>query len=101
MKNTRRDFVKNAGALAGGIVASGLTSCAGILSTDRKKTDIRIDPIEAKAKVDRGEALILDVVAPDTWATMPRTIRGAVRIAPDQVAQRADELSSGREVIAT
>ena len=29
--------------------------------------DIRIDPIEAKAKVDRGEALILDVVAPDTW----------------------------------
>ena len=45
MKITRRNFVKNAGRLAGGIVASSLTGCAGILSTERKRSDIRIGRI--------------------------------------------------------
>jgi len=42
-KNTRRNFVKNAGALAGGMVASNWAGGAGILSAGRKKSDIRID----------------------------------------------------------
>lgn len=42
---TRRHFVKNAGALAGGLVASSLTSCVGIRSTRQKKSDIRIEQI--------------------------------------------------------
>src|SRR3989454_7952999 len=42
----RRKFLKNAGALAGGIVAASLTGCTGILSAgSRKKSDIRIDHI--------------------------------------------------------
>src|SRR5213596_1954022 len=43
---TRRKFVKNAGALAGGVVAARLTGGIGILSAaSRKKSDIRIDHI--------------------------------------------------------
>src|SRR5688572_16699906 len=43
---TRRKFVKNAGALAGGAAAASLTGCVGILSAaSRKKSDIRIDHI--------------------------------------------------------
>jgi L-alanine-DL-glutamate epimerase-like enolase superfamily enzyme len=43
---TRRKFVKNAGALAGGVVAASLTGGIGILSAaSRKKSDIRIDHI--------------------------------------------------------
>ena len=43
---TRRKFVKNAGALVGGVVTASLTGCTGILSgASRKKSDIRIDHI--------------------------------------------------------
>jgi hypothetical protein len=43
---TRRKFVKNAGALAGGVLAASLTGGIGILSAaSRKKSDIRIDHI--------------------------------------------------------
>ena len=45
MKITRRTFVKSAGALAGGMVASMSTGCTGILPTDRYKRNIRIDHI--------------------------------------------------------
>lgn len=45
-KITRRKFVKNAGALAGGVVAASLSGGIGILSAaSRKNSDIRIDHI--------------------------------------------------------
>jgi len=44
LKITRRNFVKSAGALAGGMIASNWTGCAGILRT-RKRSDIRIEHI--------------------------------------------------------
>jgi L-alanine-DL-glutamate epimerase-like enolase superfamily enzyme len=50
---TRRQFVKHAGALAGGFVAAGLTGGIGILSAaSRKKSDIRIDHISFGYDVD-------------------------------------------------
>ena len=39
--------------------------------------ELRIDPAEAKAKVEAGEAIILDVVAPHVWPEMRRAIAGA------------------------
>lgn len=41
MKSTRRNFLKSAGALGAGMLAS----CTGLVSAGRKKTDIRIEQI--------------------------------------------------------
>jgi len=42
---TRRKFVKNAGVLAGGVVAAGLTGPNVLSAVRRKKSDIRIENI--------------------------------------------------------
>ena len=60
----------------------------------------RIDPTDAKARVDAGEAIILDVVSPMAWEELDLAIEGAVRIAPDALEERWGELPREREVIA-
>jgi len=62
--------------------------------------NIRIEPPEGKRKVDAGEAIILDVVQPATWNQMPEAIQGALRIAPDELPDRLDELPTNRGIIA-
>ena len=42
---TRRKFVQNAGALAGGVVAASLGGIGILSAASRKKSDIRIDSI--------------------------------------------------------
>jgi rhodanese-related sulfurtransferase len=61
---------------------------------------LRIDPAEAKARIDAGEAIVLDVVTPIGWAQLDRVIPGAVRIPPDEVAERWRELPTERTIIA-
>ena len=61
---------------------------------------LRIDPADAKARVDAGEAIILDVVSPMAWEQLDRAIRGAVRIAPDELGDRWGELPRERAIIA-
>jgi rhodanese-related sulfurtransferase len=61
---------------------------------------LRIDPADAKRRVDAGEAIILDVVSPLAWEQLDRAIRGAIRIAPDEVGERWGELPRERAVIA-
>ena len=41
---------------------------------------LRIEPAEAKSRVDDGKAVILDVVSPVSWAQMRRQVAGAIRI---------------------
>ena len=60
----------------------------------------RIEVAEAKAMVDMGEALILDVVASHVWPSMTRTIQGSVRIPPDEIGNRFGELPRGKAIIA-
>ena len=62
--------------------------------------DIRIEPGDARAKVEAGQALVLDVVQPGAWAGMPRAIHGALRIPPEELAARAGELQGARGVVA-
>jgi rhodanese-related sulfurtransferase len=63
-------------------------------------TEVRIPPVEAKRRVDAGQALLLDVVQSHAWAGLPRAIRGALRIPPEEVSERAEELRGARGVIA-
>jgi len=61
---------------------------------------LRISPAEAKRRVDAGEAIVLDVVAPGTWAELEVVVRGAVRIPPDRIEERFAELPRDRDIIA-
>jgi rhodanese-related sulfurtransferase len=61
---------------------------------------LRIDPAEAKARIDAGEAIVLDVVTPIGWAQLDRVVAGALRIPPDEGAQRWRELPPERAIIA-
>jgi hypothetical protein len=38
--------------------------------------ELRIDPTDAKARVDAGEAIILDVVSPMAWVELDIAIKG-------------------------
>jgi rhodanese-related sulfurtransferase len=62
--------------------------------------ELRIDPSDAKARVDAGKAIILDVVAPMAWEQIDRAIRGAVRIPPDEIDARWSELPHERDIVA-
>ncbi|HSL31005.1 MAG TPA: hypothetical protein VK900_17525 [Anaerolineales bacterium] len=59
----------------------------------------RIDVERAKAMVDSGEAIILDVVAAHVWPSMSRTIQGSIRIPPEQVETRFRELPRNKTII--
>ena len=59
----------------------------------------RIEVAEAKAIVDAGEALILDVVASQVWPSMTRTIQRSVRISPDEIGNRFSELPRDKVII--
>ncbi len=61
---------------------------------------LRIDATDAKARVDVGEAIILDVVSPMAWAQLDRAIQGAIRIPPDELGERWGELPRERAIIA-
>jgi rhodanese-related sulfurtransferase len=61
---------------------------------------LRIDPTDAKARADAGEAIILDVVSPPAWEQLDRAIQGAVRIAPDELGERWGELPRERVIVA-
>lgn len=60
----------------------------------------RIEVAEAKAMVDAGEAVILDVVASHVWPSMTRIIPGSIRIPPEEVEQRYRELPREKTIIA-
>ncbi len=62
--------------------------------------NIRIGPAEAKARVDAGKAIVLDVVSPPSWEEMTRQIAGAIRIDPEEFATRYKELPRDKQIIA-
>ncbi|MBI2836419.1 MAG: hypothetical protein HYX85_01855 [Chloroflexi bacterium] len=64
------------------------------------KNDLRIKPAEAKARVDSGQAIILDVVSSETWERMPRIVSGAIRIDPDYINDDYRVLPADKQIIA-
>ena len=61
---------------------------------------LRIEPADAQARLDAGGAIVLDVVTPLAWAQLDRAIPGAVRIPPDDLAERWRELPRELAIIA-
>ena len=59
----------------------------------------RIGVEKAKAMVDSGEALIVDVVAAHVWPSMSRTIQGSIRIPPQEIEARFGELPRDKTLI--
>jgi rhodanese-related sulfurtransferase len=60
----------------------------------------RIEAADAKAMVDAGEAVILDVVASHVWPSMSRTITGSLRIPPEEIGKRFRDLPRDKTIIA-
>jgi membrane protein DedA with SNARE-associated domain len=60
----------------------------------------RIPAEELKARLEAGEALtIVDLRHPLDWLADPRTLPGAIRMKPDEIEQRNQEIPRDREVI--
>lgn len=60
----------------------------------------RIGVEEAKVLVDAGQAVILDVVASRVWPSMSRRIPDSIRIPPEEIERRFDELPRDKAIIA-
>ena len=58
--------------------------------------NLRLSPSEARARLDAGRAIALDVVQPNAWADLDRVVAGALRMPPDDVERRYGELPSER-----
>lgn len=60
---------------------------------------LRIDLDEAKAEIEQGNAVALDVVQPGAWTGLDGAVEGAVRILPDELEDRYAELPMELEII--
>lgn len=69
------------------------------MSSPATDSDLRITPEKAKAMVESGQALFLDVVASSVYPLMHLAIAGAIRIPPEELADRVDELPRTTTII--
>lgn len=60
----------------------------------------RISPADARARLEAGEAIMLDVVTPSAWDQIDVAIPGALRIPPDELDSHLHELPRQRDLIA-
>ena len=61
---------------------------------------LRISPADAKARIDAGRAIVLDVVSPLAWDQIDVAIASALRIPPDELGSYVAELPKDRDLIA-
>lgn len=59
----------------------------------------RIEIAQAKALLEAGDAAVLDSVASHIWPSMSRTIQGAIRIPPEEIKSRFQELPRDKTII--
>lgn len=63
-------------------------------------TGIRIGIGEARRKLEAGEGLALDVVQPGAWERIDGVVKGSVRIPPEELLERFEELPSNLDIVA-
>ena len=60
----------------------------------------RITPEALKARMDTGQAMIVvDVRQPGSYFESPLTILGAMRLPPDEIARRSQDIPRGDLVV--
>jgi rhodanese-related sulfurtransferase len=62
--------------------------------------ELRVSPADAKRRVDAGEAIVLDVVAPGVWEQLDVAVPGALRIDPTEIERRFGELPREKAIVA-
>ena len=62
--------------------------------------ELRVDPREAAKRVADGGAYLLDVVSSGSWATLRQIPAGALRIPPEEITDRIDELPTDKDALA-
>jgi rhodanese-related sulfurtransferase len=67
---------------------------------DPEGQEVRIDIEQAREKLESGEAVVLDVVQPGAWDRMDGVVKGAVRIPPEEIEQRFQELPRDLGIVA-
>ena len=77
-----------------------LTAAHGVYMGNVRVIGPRIEASDAKAMVDAGEAIVLDVVASHVWPAMARTLPGSIRIPPEEIGKRFGELPRDKTIIA-
>lgn len=60
---------------------------------------VRIDPAAAKAKLDSGEAIALDVTSSLVWPAVGHRIPKAIRVAPEPVIRGIQALRSTADIL--
>ena len=61
--------------------------------------ELRITPEQGEAMVQAGQAIVLDVVSSSVYPLMHEAIAGAIRIAPEELADRLEELPRSATII--
>jgi rhodanese-related sulfurtransferase len=69
------------------------------MSSTSTDSELRITPEKAKAMVESGQALFLDVISSSVYPLMHTAIAGAIRIAPEELADRVEELPRSTTII--
>ena len=62
--------------------------------------DLRITPDDARAMVESGQAIVLDVISSSIYPLMHEAIASAIRIAPEELADQVKELPRSTTIIA-
>ena len=81
-----------------------MSTCSGLSYSAARplnstNSELRITPEKAKAMVKAGQALFLDVVSSSVYPLMHEAIAGAIRIAPEELADRVGELPKSTTII--
>ena len=61
--------------------------------------ELRITPEQGEAMVQAGHAIVLDVVSSSVYPLMHDAIAGAIRFAPEELADRLEELPRSATII--
>ena len=93
------------GQVVGAVVASAVVGYVGVKWVQRRRflRDLRIARIsqdELKRQLDTGEpVVIIDLRSELDVAATPSVIRGALRIAPEELERRHQEIPRDRDVV--